>query len=77
VAGLDPTDAVSQFTATITMGVDGKPVITWSPDLTDGNPPRTYTTYGRASLGEGEWTPVTDANKAQMKFFKVGVEVGK
>ena len=75
VAGLDPTDAASQFTAIITMGADGKPVITWQPDLRTANPPRTYVEYGKANLGDKDWTPVTDANRAAMRFFKVGVEI--
>ena len=75
VAGLDPTDATSQFTAIITMGADGKPVITWEPDLCDANPPRVYVEYGKTNLGDTDWTPVTDANRAAMRFFKVGVEI--
>ena len=75
VAGLDPTDATSQFKASITMGVDGSPVITWEPDLRDANPPRVYVEYGKANLGDKDWTPVTDANRAAMRFFKVGVEI--
>jgi len=75
VAGLDPTDATSQFTADITVSANGEVTVTWKPDMRDGNPPRTYTTYDRASLTEGEWTPVTEANKTGMRFFKVQVEI--
>lgn len=57
------------------MGVDGRPVITWEPDLRDANPPRVYVEYGKANLGDKDWTPVTDANRAAMRFFKVGVEI--
>jgi len=77
VAGLDPTDPESQFTADITVDADGEVTVTWKPDMREGNPPRTYTTYGRASLGEGAWVPVTEANKVGMRFFKVEVELGK
>ena len=75
VAGLDPTDPTSQFTASITMGSDGKPVITWEPDMSKADLPRTYVEYGKANLGDKDWTPVKDANRAAMRFFKVGVEI--
>ncbi len=75
VAGLDPTDAASRFTAFISMGADGLPVVTWSPDLSGADVPRSYTTYGKPSLGAAEWVPVTDANRATMRFFKVTVEI--
>ena len=75
VAGLDPTDATSQFKAIITMGANGEPSITWEPDMSKADPPRTYTTYGKANLLDKAWTPVTDANRAAMRFFKVGVEI--
>jgi len=77
VAGLEPTDPTSQFTASIEFGADGTVTVTWKPDLRAGNPPRVYTTYGKAGLGDKDWTPVTEANKAGMKFFKVKVELGK
>ncbi len=75
VAGLDPADAASRFTASIALGADGTPVVTWSPDLRAAEPPRTYTVYGKPTLGAAAWTPVTDANRAAMRFFKVAVEV--
>ena len=76
VAGLDPIDPTSQFRAFITMGAGNEPIITWQPDMSKADPPRAYTIYGKANLGsKTEWTPVTDANKAQMKFFKVSVEL--
>ena len=75
VAGLDPADAASRFTASIALGVDGTPVVTWSPDLRAAEPPRAYTVYGKPTLGAAAWTPVTDANCAAMRFFKVTVEV--
>ena len=75
VAGLDPEDATSEFKASISLDANGKPMLTWEPDLSEGNPPRTYTEYGKANLGDAEWTPVTDANRDTMRFFKVGVEV--
>ena len=75
VAGLDPADAASRFTAKIALGADGTPVVTWSPDLRAAEPPRAYTVYGKPTLGAAAWTPVTDANRAAMRFFKVAVEV--
>ena len=75
VAGLDPADAASRFTASIALGADGTPVVTWSPDLRAAEPPRAYTVYGKPTLGATAWTPVTDANRAAMRFFKVTVEV--
>ena len=75
VAGLDPADAASRFTVSIALGADGTPVVTWSPDLRAAEPPRAYTVYGKPTLGAAAWTPVTDANRAAMRFFKVTVEV--
>ena len=75
VAGLDPADAASRFTAKIALGADGRPVVTWSPDLRAADPPRAYTVYGKPDLGAAAWTPVTDANRAAMRFFKVEVEI--
>lgn len=75
VAGLDPEDAKSKFMAKIGMGVDGKAVVTWTPDLSKDEKPRKYTTLGKEKLGDDTWLPVTDANKAKMRFFKVTVEM--
>ena len=75
VAGLDPEDATSKFTAKIEIGVDGKAVVTWTPDLSKDEKPRKYTTMGKEKLGDEAWSPVTDANKAKMRFFKVTVEM--
>ena len=77
VAGLDPTDEKSKFTASITMGSDGKPVITWIPDFSEasGAERRVYKTLGKAGIGDKDWTEVNDANRAGMRFFKVTVEL--
>ena len=72
VAGTDPTDTNSVFTAKIDV-VDGVPVVTWSPEL----PPeqtalRTYTIYGKTNLTDKAWhSPTNEASR----FFKVGVEM--
>ena len=73
IAGLNPTDEKSKFTVNLTI-VDGEPVITWSPDLSDDAQPRNYTIYGKSVLSNIEdWQVVTDANKSVMRFFKVAV----
>lgn len=73
VAGTDPTDTNSVFTATITM-VDGAPVVEWSPKLSAAEEAqRTYTIYGKAGLESGEeWHSPTNALD---RFFMVGVEM--
>ena len=73
VAGTDPTDTNSVFTATITM-VDGAPVVEWSPKLSAAEEAqRRYTIYGKASLESGEaWHSPTNALD---RFFMVGVEM--
>ena len=75
VAGLDPEDATSKFMAKIEMLPNGTVKITWSPDLSTAEVPRTYTMLGKATLLDKDWVPVTDANKSQMHFFKVKVEI--
>ena len=73
VAGTDPTDTNSVFTATITM-VDGAPVVEWSPKLNAAEESRRqYTIYGKAGLESGEeWHSPTNALD---RFFTVGVEM--
>ena len=83
MAGTDPTDPKSQFTAKIEM-VDGDPVVIWSPKLSEAEAAkRVYTTYGRKML-EGShggeparemWTPVETPAQGGWRFFKVGVEM--
>ena len=75
MAGLDPEEPTSKFTAAIELLPNGTVKITWSPDLSTAEVPRTYTTLGKANLTDADWTPVTDANKPQMRFFKVKVEM--
>lgn len=84
VAGTDPTDPKSQFTAKIEI-VDGEPVVIWSPKLSDTEAAkRIYTMYGKKTL-EGShggepctiepWTPVEKPAQGGWRFFKVGVEM--
>ena len=75
LAGLDPENPTSKFRVYIEMLPDGTPKITWSPDLREAEEPRKYTVLGKATLFDRDWVPVTEANKANMRFFKVKVEM--
>ena len=74
VAGTDPRKDDSVFTAKIEI-VDNKPVITWEPDTPELRATREYITYGKKTLLDVDWTPVTDSNKDQYNFFKVEVKM--
>ena len=83
IAGTDPTNLESKLTATIKMGVDGKPIVSWTPPLNgetaDGSGiregVRSYSVYGKRILDDAveEWTPVTEGTEGNYRFFKVGV----
>ena len=71
VAGLDPTNATSVFTAAISL-TNGTPYITWSPNLNTNGIVRIYTVLGKTNLIDAvEWTPTNSAHR----FFKVRVEM--
>ena len=72
VAGTDPTDPTSRFAVSIDF-VDGTPVVTWSPNVTDGS--RIYRVWGKKSLGDADWTQIDAASTAGYNFFKVAVEM--
>jgi len=72
VAGTDPTDPESKFTAKIEM-VDGVPKITWEPDLQADEQPRAYKTWGSKDLKTWEEVPV--GRNGDYNFFKVSVEM--
>ena len=74
VAGLNPDEEGSRFKAKIEMA-DGQPVVTWEPDTPELRATRTYTTYGKKTLLDRDWTPVTDANRGDYNFFKVEVRM--
>jgi hypothetical protein len=74
VAGLEPEEENSKFQAKIEM-VDGKPVVKWEPDTPELRATREYITYGKKTLHDHEWTPVTDDTKGQYNFFKVEVKL--
>ena len=75
VAGTDPTDEKDVFTASITI-VDGKVTISYTPELDDARKAmRKYTTWGKTSLMDTDWTEVQDGHEAEYNFFKVSVEM--
>lgn len=77
VAGTDPTDAASRFTASVALE-DGKPVVTWTPALNgDGvrEGVRTYRVWGKADLGDAAWSEVAPGGEAGYRFFRVTVEM--
>ena len=68
VAGTDPADSNSVFTAGLTI-TNGVPYIYWTPDL--GRDERDYIIYGREDLTSGSWGPTNAASR----FFKVEVRM--
>ena len=72
VAGTDPTNALSVFTAKIEMQ-GATPLVTWEPDLNTNGVIRTYKIYGSETLEKGgEWQYPTNSLH---RFFKVTVEM--
>lgn len=74
VAGTDPTDPASKFAATIDFQ-EGRPVVTWSPQVDDAAFPRVYRVFGKASLNDADWTELPKDNLDGYNFFKVTVEM--
>lgn len=77
VAGTDPTDATSRFTASVALE-DGKPVVTWTPALNgegvrEGE--RIYRVWGKSDLGDAAWSEVAPGGEAGYRFFRVTVEM--
>ena len=71
VAGLDPTNETSKFTAFISLS-NRIPYITWSPNLNTNGIERIYTVLGKTNLTDTvEWAPTNSAHR----FFKVKVEM--
>ena len=73
VAGTDPTNETSVFEAKIEM-VDGKPKVTWEPDLNEDGVKslRSYKIWGKEALGDLDWIyPTNDLHR----FFRVTVEM--
>ena len=73
VAGTDPNDPDSTFTASIEM-VDGQPVVTYTPDLMEE---RQYKTFGKKRLDDPneEWVEVKEGEESSYNFFKVTVDL--
>ena len=73
VAGTDPNDPDSTFTASIEI-VDGKPVVTYTPDLRSE---RKYIKLGKVNLSDPneDWVEVTDGEEENYNFFKVTVDM--
>ena len=77
VAGTDPTDVASHFTASVALE-DGKPVVSWSPALNgDGvrEGVRTYRVWGKANLTDAAWSEVAPDDESTYRFFRVSVEM--
>ena len=71
VAGTDPTDKDSRFTAAIAVSND-VPYITWSPNLNTNGVVRKYTILGKESLTDtADWVSTNSTHR----FFKVKVEM--
>lgn len=71
LAGEDPTNALSKFKAQIEM-VDGKPMVSWDPDLNEGKGKvgkRAYVIMGSTDLKR--WFIVPDGQEGDFNFFKV------
>ena len=77
VAGTDPTNAQSKFTAKIEMK-DGEPVVTWSPAL-NGEGARegvcVYRVWGKENLNDESWSEVEAGGETGYRFFRVTVEM--
>ena len=72
VAGTNPTNETSVFTAKIDMQ-DGVPVVTWEPNLNTNSIERLYKVYGKETLSPAEeWAYPTNSLH---RFFKVTVEM--
>ena len=77
MAGTDPTNALSKFTANIEMK-DGSPVVTWSPALNGEGVRegvRVYRVWGKANLGDAEWSEVGAGGETDLRFFCVTIEM--
>ena len=61
VAGLDPTNETSKFTANISLS-NSTPYITWLPNLNTNGIERSYTIWGKTNLTDGaDWEWPTNA----------------
>ena len=75
VSGTDPTNETSVFKASIAFDDEGRPVISWSPELSDSEKAkRVYKKYGKARLNDNAWSLI-DGDEPSYNFFKVTVEM--
>ena len=76
MAGTDPTDETSAFTASISVdAATGRPVIGWTPELPAAETAlRTYRKFGKVHLSDPSWTEIFD-NEEDFNFFKVVVDM--
>ena len=77
VAGLEPDDEKSQFSAKIEIQPDGTPKVTWEPDTPELRATRVYRTLGKKTLMDANWTDITDKDKSEYNFFMVTVDLPK
>ena len=85
VAGTNPDDETSKFTARISFDEEGKPEVTWSPALNDESPleggstrqgVRRYRVFGKNELTTAEkWTECPEGAEGDYRFFKVSVDM--
>ena len=85
VAGTDPDDEESKFSASISFDDEGKPVVMWSPALNDESPleggstrmgARRYRVFGKNELTAAEgWTECPEGTEGNYRFFKVSVDM--
>lgn len=74
VAGTDPTDTSSVFSASIVL-VNGKVSIECRPHLDDAKAPRLYQVWGKKELTDTSWVKLTSNKFDGYHYFKVTVEM--
>lgn len=75
VSGLDPNDEKSKFVANISFDRNGLPVIGCTVNGVAPSSNLNLVTLGKRTLSEAGWEEVTSANRSEMRFFTVSVEV--
>ena len=75
IAGSDPLDCKSVFTAKIAVRENGNPEVSWEPSSPALLATRVYRTFGKVNLADSEWVDVTDKDKTTYRFFKVAVDL--
>jgi hypothetical protein len=75
IAGTDPLDDKSKFTAKISIKVNGEPEVTWEPNTPELRATRVYRTLGKQSLTDADWIDITDKDQTAYRFFKVTVDL--